>query len=164
MRLSKVFVGALCVGALCFSCSSGSSAGAGSGLRVIEFLESGQDNIPRNRILTFRFSEPVADQQDFFERLKIRNVDRTTGATNFTRATGAYTCSGDKVIFTPTLPNARDRGDAGFKANGFYTVFLKAGPDALRAESGSLLNVQQEFIFDTNEYFEDALPTDPNPG
>jgi len=128
---------------------------------VIEFLESGQDTIPRNRILTFRFSEPVADQQDFFERLKIRNVDRTAGASNFTRATGAYTCSGDKVIFTPTLPNARDRGDAGFKANGFYTVFLKAGPDALRAESGSLLNVQQEFIFDTNEFFEDALPADP---
>ncbi|MHC4974766.1 MAG: hypothetical protein ACYTG3_20815, partial [Planctomycetota bacterium] len=127
---------------------------------MIEFLESGQDNIPRNRILTFRFSEPVAPQQDFFERLKIRNVDRTTGATNFTRATGAYTQAGDKVVFTPTLPNREDRSDAGFKANGFYTVFLKAGPDALRADSGSLIESQQEFIFDTSEYFEDPLPAD----
>jgi len=160
MRMTRFLVGTLCVGALCFSCTSGSGTG-GSGLRVIEFLESGQDNIPRNRILTFRFSEPVAPTQDFFERLKIRNVDRTPGSSNFTRATGAYTCAGDKVVFTPTLPNRTDRGDAGFKSEAFYTVFLKAGPDALRAESGGTILAQQEFIFDTNTYFEDPLPADP---
>ncbi|MHC4136038.1 MAG: hypothetical protein ACYS0K_13745, partial [Planctomycetota bacterium] len=63
---------------------------------MIEFLEAGQDNIPRNRILTFRFSDPVAPQQDFYERLKIRNVDRTPGSSNFTRATGVYNIVGDK--------------------------------------------------------------------
>jgi len=159
--MTRYFVGALCVGALCFSCSGSGGIAAGSGLRVIEFLESGQDNIPRNRILTFRFSEPVADQQDFFERLKIRNVDQTADSSNFTRATGTYTCDGEKVVFTPQLPNRADRTDAGFKANGFYTVFLKSGPDALTSAEGTPVQMQQEFIFDTNEFFEDPLPADP---
>jgi hypothetical protein len=160
MRLARLFVGALCVGALCFSCSGGKS-GAGAGLRLIEFLESEQDNIPRNRVLTFRFSEPVAPLQDFFERLKIRNVDTTPGSSNFARAAGTYTVTGDKVVFTPQLPNRRDRGDAGFRANGNYTVFLKSGPDSLRSVSGAVIATQQEFIFDTNEFFEDPQPADP---
>ena len=57
--MTRSIVGALCVGALCFSCSSGGSSGA-SGLRVIEFLESGQDQIPRNRILTFLTEKVMA--------------------------------------------------------------------------------------------------------
>ncbi|MHC4974916.1 MAG: hypothetical protein ACYTG3_21585, partial [Planctomycetota bacterium] len=114
MRAAVFLLGVLCVS----SCTGGKSDGSGTGLRVIGFLEAGQDNIPRNRALIFQFSEPVAAQQDFFERLKIRNVDRTVGATDFTRATGLYACDGDKVIFTPTLPNLPDRADAGFKANG----------------------------------------------
>jgi hypothetical protein len=134
MRMTRYIVGALCVGALCFSCSSQSGTG-GSGLRVIEFLESGQDNIPRNRILTFRFSEPVAPTQDFFERLKIRNVDRTPGSSNFARATGVYTSDADRVVFTPTLPNRRDREDAGFKADAYYNVFLKSGARNREARS-----------------------------
>jgi hypothetical protein len=130
-------------------------------LRLIEFLEAGQDNIPRNRILTLLFTESVDPLQDLFERLKIRNVDTTPGSSDFTRATGAYTTSGNKVIFTPRLPNAEDRADAGFKADGNYSVFLKAGPDALRAASGAVIQVQQNFIFDTNAFFEDYLPADP---
>ncbi|MHC4974920.1 MAG: hypothetical protein ACYTG3_21605, partial [Planctomycetota bacterium] len=114
MRTALFLLGVLCVS----SCTGGKSGASGTGLRVIGFLEAGQDNIPRNRALIFQFSEPVAPQQDFFERLKIRNVDRTPGASDFTRATGLYACDGDKVIFTPTLPNLPDRADAGFKANG----------------------------------------------
>jgi len=156
MRIAFLLVGVLCV-----SCSGGKSGGSGSGLRLIEFLEAGQDSIPRNRILTFRFSEAVAPSQDFFERLKIRNVDTSPDSSNFARATGVYTIVADKVTFTPQLPNREDRADAGFKADGNYTVFLKSGPDALRSASGAVIQVQQEFIFDTNAYFEDPLPADP---
>ncbi|MGH7162396.1 MAG: hypothetical protein ACREID_02845, partial [Planctomycetota bacterium] len=49
--------------ALVGSCSSG-GGGSGGSFQLIEFLEDGKDGIPRNRILTFVFSSPVAPTQD----------------------------------------------------------------------------------------------------
>ena len=111
--------------------SCGGSTGAGGGFGLIQFLESGQNNIPRNRQLRFRFNEPVADGQDLFTRLKIQNVEQLQGQSNFARAQGFYLISADEVIFTPRLPNEPDRSDAGFRSDGNYHVFLKAGPDGL---------------------------------
>ena len=70
------------------SCSGGASGAGGGAFSLIEFLESGQDNIPRNRTLTFRFSAPVQVLQDFFERLKISNNQTGPGQSNFARAIG----------------------------------------------------------------------------
>ncbi len=63
---------ALTVAALLGACSSSKDGSAG--FQMVQFLESGKDNLPRNRVLTFTFSAPVQAGQDFAERLKIQNV------------------------------------------------------------------------------------------
>ncbi|MHC4225315.1 MAG: hypothetical protein ACYSUN_15100, partial [Planctomycetota bacterium] len=142
-------------------CSKGSSGGAQGGFRMIEFLESGLNGIPRNRDLVFRFSGEVDPNQDFPERLKIQNVQSGQGQSDFSRAIGIYLIVGDEVLFSPRLPQATDRGDAGFRALGNYHVFCKAGPDSLQSMGGEVMAHQQEFLFDTSEFFEDPDPTEP---
>jgi hypothetical protein len=151
---------ALTAGLMLAACGGGSSGSSGS-FGLIEFLESGQNNIPRNRQVRFRFSSPVAAGQDLFTRLKIQNVEQTTGGSNFARAQGFYLINADQVIFTPRLPNKPDRSDAGFKSDGSYHVFLSGGPDGLESEGGEKIPTQQEFLFETNEFFEDVVPSDP---
>ena len=138
-------------------CSSGNGDAVQGNFLLIEFLESGKDSLPRNRELTFRFSATVAPGQDFPERLKIQNVQ----GSDFSRALGLYFVNGDTVTFLPRLPEAMDRSDAGFRANGNYHVFLKAGQDALTSTTGDRIGTQQEFLFDTNDAFEDPLPSEP---
>ncbi|MEM8885285.1 MAG: hypothetical protein AAGD14_14550, partial [Planctomycetota bacterium] len=149
----------LVVASVCFACSGGGSGSSGD-FALIEFLESGQNNIPRNRQIRFRFSAPVKQDQDLFTRLKIQNVISGPNS-NFARAAGFYTLSGDIVLFTPRLPNKEDRSDAGFRANGSYVVFISGGPDGLQSTSGETIPTQQEFTFETNEFFEDVAPADP---
>ncbi len=142
-------------------CTKSSSGGAQGGFRMIEFLESGLNGIPRNRDLVFRFSGEVDPNQDFPERLKIQNVQAGQGQSDFSRSIGIYLCVGDEVHFSPRLPQATDRGDAGFRALGNYHVFCKAGPDSLQSIDGEFMAHQQEFLFDTSEFFEDPDPTEP---
>jgi hypothetical protein len=153
MRSSLLFI--TLIAPILASCGGGSS-GDGD-FRLIEFLESGQAAIPRNRSLTFKFSAPVAQAQDFAERLKIQNVQ----GTSFARAIGVYVVVGEQVRFDPRLPEVADRGDAGFRANANYVVYLKGGPDALTSEGGNQLVSQQEFGFNTSEFFEDPDPQSP---
>ncbi|MCK6460578.1 MAG: hypothetical protein L6Q95_11880 [Planctomycetes bacterium] len=148
------------------SCGGGGGGSGGGGgetsgsFRLVQFLEQGQNGIPRNRVLTFVFSAPVAPAQDFSERLKIQNTQGNPGS-NFSLATGTYETVGDRVTFNPRLPNKEDRSDAGFRENGDYTVFLKAGPDALRSVAGDPISVPQELLFETSEFFEDPSPAQP---
>jgi len=152
---------ALCAAAvLCVGCG-GSSGGSGGGFALIEFLESGQNGIPRNRQVQFRFSEPVASQQDFSTRLKIQNVNAVPDDSNFAKAQGFYLLNGEVVVFTPRLPNKSDRSDAGFREDASYHVFLSGGPDGLVSASGSTIPRQQEFLFETNSNFEDTIPAEP---
>jgi len=151
---------ALLAGLLLSACSGGSS-GTGGEFGLIEFLESGQNNIPRNRQVRFLFSQPVAAGQDLFTRLKIQNVNAVPGDSNFARAQGFYLLNAELVIFTPRLPNQPDRTDAGFKEDGNYHVFLSGGPDGLTSTSGDRIPTQQEFVFETNRYFEDIIPAEP---
>ncbi|MHC4848542.1 MAG: hypothetical protein ACYTEG_08820, partial [Planctomycetota bacterium] len=128
---------------------------------MIEFLEAGQDQIPRNRRLTFRFSSPVMEGQDLYTRLRVQNVIQDAPNSNFARSRGFYLVNGEEVQFTPRLPQLPDRSDAGFLANGSYHVFLSGGPDGLQSTSGGRIPTQQEFIFETNIYFEDIIPAQP---
>ena len=141
------------------SCSGGGGTGDGT-FRLVEFLEAGQSNIPRNRVLTFVFSGTVFENQDFAERLQIENVQPGANS-NFSRAIGTYVVAADRVSFAPRLPQLTDRSDAGLRANGNYTVFLKTGPDALRSDSGSTITAPQEIQFDTGDFFEDPNPAQP---
>jgi len=150
----------LLAAALAASCGGGSGGDKSGTFRLIEFLEQGQNQIPRNRVLTFLFSAPVEPVQDFAERLKIQNTQANPGS-NFSLAIGAYCATGDRVTFNPRLPNKEDRSDAGLRENGEYSVFLKAGPDALRSAEGDQISVPKEMIFDTNEFFEDPFPAEP---
>lgn len=140
------------------SCGGGGGGdGAGGTFFLVEFLESGTNAIPRNRTLKFRFSAPVATAQDFFERLKIVNVEPT----NLSLAVGTYVVTGDEVAFLPRLPEKEDRSDGGFRENASYHVFLKGGPDALRSAGGDGIAQPQEFLFGTSAFFEDPVPTEP---
>ncbi|HEX5137036.1 MAG TPA: hypothetical protein VFY93_08700, partial [Planctomycetota bacterium] len=150
----------LLAAAVAASCGGGSGGGQSGTFRLIEFLEQGQNGIPRNRVLTFLFSAPVEPVQDFAERLKIQNTQGNPGS-NFSLAIGTYDVTADRVSFNPRLPDAQDRSDAGFRENGEYSVFLKAGPDALRSAEGDLISVPREMLFDTSEYFEDPFPAQP---
>jgi hypothetical protein len=142
-------------------CDGGGKGGAGGGeFRLIQFLESNQANIARNHAMTFLFSAPVRPDQDFPQRLKIQNVQQQPGS-DFSLAIGSYVVTGDRVTFAPRLPNLVDRTDAGFRANGNYDVFLKGGPDSLESATGRRIVRPQEFLFITNEYFEDVVPNEP---
>ncbi len=140
------------------SACGGGSSGSSGGFGLIEFLESGQNDIPRNRQVRFRFSEAIAPGQDLFTRLKIQNVEQVPGSSNFARAQGFYLISADQVIFTPRLPNKADRSDAGFKADGAYHVFLSGGPDGLESSTGGRIPTQQEFLFETIDAGGNAAP------
>jgi hypothetical protein len=146
--------------ALAASCGGSGGGGQQGSFRLIQFLEQGQNGIPRNRVLTFLFSSEVAEGQDFAERLKIQNTQGNPNS-NFSLAIGTYEPIGDRVTFAPRLPNKEDRSDAGFREDGEYTVFLKAGPDALVSTGGDPIANPQEMLFDTSEFFEDPFPADP---
>jgi hypothetical protein len=156
----KLCWAALLAAAFAASCGGGGASGGNGSFRLLQFLEAGQNNIPRNRVLTFLFSAPVAEGQDFAERLKIENTQGNPGS-NFSLAIGTYDVVGDRVTFAPRLPNKQDRSDAGFRENGEYAVFLKGGPDALQSVGGAPIARQQQYLFDTNEYFEDPFPAQP---
>ncbi len=160
-RLCSV-LGLVCA-SLTFGCSGGGS-GTGSGdgdFRLVEFLERGQNGVPRNRPLDFVFSGSVLVGQDFFERLKISSVNVGPTGSNFSLAIGAYVVSGNRVTFVPRLPTVADRSDAGFRSDTSYQVTIKAGPDALRAASGSPIRNPDNAFFDTANFFEDFAPADP---
>ena len=154
-------LGLLAAAAMLTACSSGS--GSGSGFQMIQFLESGKNKVARNRTLTFRFNAPVGplSQQDYFERLKIQNVQTDADSSDFSRAIGEYIENGEIVHFVPRLPERADRSDAGYRAFGNYHVFLKAGPDGLQSTSGDQIAVQQEHLFDTDDNFDDEIPDLP---
>ena len=146
---------------LLWGCGGGGESAAGNGFGLIQFLESGKDQVSRNQTLTFRFSTAVQPNQDFFERLKIQNVQTAGGNSDFSRARGVYIVSGDTVMFVPALPVRPDRADAGFLDGGNYHVFLKGGPDALRSVGGDGIPRTQDFLFDTNDLFDDPVPESP---
>lgn len=159
MRAAKWLVASLA--AVVVGACGGGSEGQSGGFRLLQFVESGKDSVPRNRTLVFRFSAPVQADQDLPERLKIQNVQAGGGGSNFSLAVGTYVVDAEKVTFQPQLPEREDRSDAGLRATGEYHVFLKAGPDALAAETGDRIANQQELIFKTSEYFEDLVPDAP---
>jgi hypothetical protein len=148
-------------GALAMVAACGGGKGGGGSFVLLEFLESGKDNLPRNRVMTFLFSKPVESVQDFPERMKIENVVTTPGNSNFSRAVGEYVINGDVVTFIPRLPTRNDRSDAGFRANASYHVFLKGGPDSLASADGDRLSQPVDSTFDTNQFFEDPFPQSP---
>lgn len=138
----------------------GKGDNGGSDFRLIQFLENNQANIARNHAITFLFSGPVRPDQDFNQRLKIQSVQQEPGS-DFTLAIGNYLITGDRVAFSPRLPNLEDRSDAGYRADGNYVVFLKGGPDALESTKGDRIANPQEFTFLTSQFFEDIVPQQP---
>src|SRR5688500_12955110 len=53
---------ALSVGGLVTGCGGGGGSGSGDtlpGVILVDFIQAGQDNVPLNRVLEFRFSSPI---------------------------------------------------------------------------------------------------------
>ena len=157
--MRAAMLSALLAGAFTACSGGGASEGAGD-FRLLEFHEAGRNDIPRNRVLEFRFSMPIRQGQDLASRLKIQNVQPGTDP-NFSLAIGSYLVDGDRVSFAPKLPSLADRSDAGLRANATYIVFLRAGPDALESVAGDRISRPQEFPFGTGSSFEDVLPGEP---
>ncbi len=160
MFRSRVWASLMGVAMLAACSGGGGSGGGGGAFRLVEFLEGGQGNIPRNRVLSFVFSGTVAVGQDLAERIQIENVQAGANS-NFSRAIGTYVVVADRVSFRPRLPERQDRSDAGLREGGNYTVFLKGGADALQSTEGDAIAVPQQFNFDTADFFEDPLPAQP---
>jgi hypothetical protein len=148
-------------GLLLTACGGSSGSNSNGTFSLIEFLEGGQNSIPRNRQVQFRFSDAVQPDQDLSARLKIQNVVQEPGNANFARAAGTYLVNGEIVVFTPRLPTRTDRSDAGFKQDGNYAVFISAGGNGLASQSGDRVSNPQEFRFETNQFFEDVIPDSP---
>jgi hypothetical protein len=157
---SSQFLPLICVAALLLGCSGGEKGTSGE-FQLLQFLLSGKQDVPRNSDLEFIFTAPVDPDQDLHERLKIQNVVTTGWSNDFSRAIGIYVCNGETVTFRPQLPENYWRNDAGLKARGDYHVYLKAAPDALRSMTGDPIPEQQEFTFNTSEYFVDIDPLQP---
>ncbi|MEE8104779.1 MAG: hypothetical protein V3T86_04505 [Planctomycetota bacterium] len=152
---------ALCAAATFVAACSSGGGGTKSAFQVVQFLESGKDDLARNAILNLTFSAPVAQNQDLPTRIKVQNVSVTSTDSNFSVAVGSFLVSGERVTYVPRLPTNTDRTDAGFRVDGDYRIFLSAGPDAVVSTAGDAVIKPQEFAFATASHFEDFDPSSP---
>jgi len=152
---------ALCAAAAFVAACSSGGGSTESAFQVVQFLESGKDNLARNTILNLTFSAPVAPNQDLSSRIRIQDVSVGSTGSNFSVAIGSFLVSGERVTYVPRLPTATDRTDAGFRDDGEYRVFLSAGPDAVVSTAGDAVIQPQEFAFATASHFEDFDPGSP---
>ena len=134
--------------------------GAGQGLVLTSFLQAGQDNVPLNRILEFRFSEPVDPASVTPGSIQIRRG----GAFGLT-AQGTFTADGSVVRFFPRLPSLCDLSDAGFATDTTYRVQLMGYPEefSVKNSKGQPLTTTVTYEFHTlpdtdPAYLEDQIP------
>lgn len=149
--------------------------GAGQGLILVNFFQSGQDNVPINRILKFVFSEPVDPSSimvtdtgsDAYGKgvgsLQIRQGD-AFGLT----ATGKFKVDGSTVYFEPRLPTLCDSSDAGLQPGTTYRVTVMGYPEeySVKNSKGQPLDATVTYEFSTRpdsdpEYLEDQIPATP---
>ena len=146
------------------SCGGGTGgAGSGdtlSGLVLVDFLQSGQDNMPLNRVLEFRFSSPLDPNTIGPASIQIRE------GPSFGQAVfGKYIIQADRVFFEPRLPGLCDLSDSGFHPNIDYRVTIIGSPEefAIRNLTGDPLQSTVASSFHTRldtdpELFEDQIP------
>ena len=153
--------GALLCSALalaCFSvitpgCGGGSAEGAGRGLALLNFINSGVDNTVLNARLEFIFSEAVDPATINNATIQIRE-----GPAFGTAIKGAFIVEGSRVIFEPQLAGLCDQSDSGLKPSTTYRVQVIGFPEefSIRNMAGQALEFTQTYGFSTR------ADTDPN--
>jgi hypothetical protein len=154
----------LLAAALATSCGGG-TGGTGTGdtiegVILVDFVQSGLDNLPLNRTLEFRFSSPIQPSSVGPASIQVRQGPEYGNAVD-----GTYVVQGDRVYFEPRLPGRCDLSDAGFQPDTPYRVTLIGSPEefAIRNLSGDPLQATVSASFSTRndtdpELFEDQLP------
>src|SRR5687768_5819844 len=160
------FLAATGLSALATGCGGG-GGGSGSGdtlpgLILVDFLQAGQDNVPLNRVLEFRFSSPIDPKTIGPESLQIRQ-----GPLFGSQIFGQYIIQGSTVFFEPALAGLCDLSDGGLQPNTDYRVTAIGAPEefAIRNLAGDPLQqtTSQGLTFHTRsdtspELFEDQKP------
>jgi hypothetical protein len=143
----------------------GGSGGSGTGETIpgvvlTDFEQSGQDNVPLNRVLKFTFSSPIDPSSVGPASIQIREGP-TFGAAVF----GRYIVSGNVVRFEPRLAGLCDLSDSGFQPDHDYRVSIIGSPEefAIRNLAGAPMQGTISASFHTRldtdpELFEDQIP------
>jgi hypothetical protein len=159
-----VLVAALLVASLATSCGGG-SGGSGTGdtlpgMILVDFIQSGQDNLPLNRTLEFIFSSLVDPATVGPSSMQIR-----VGPANGLSVDGDYVVQGERVFFEPRIPGLCDLSDSGLQPDTAYRVTLIGSPEefAIRNLAGDPLQATLSMGFSTRsdtdpELFEDQIP------
>jgi hypothetical protein len=147
-------------------CGGGGGSGGGGnipGVVLVNFEQSGQDNVPLNRILTFTFSSPIDPDSVGPASIQIREGP-TFGAAVF----GRYVIEDSVVRFEPRLPGLCDLSDGGLRPGQDYRVTIVGSPEefAIRNLAGSPMQGTVNASFHTRSdttsgLFEDQLPASP---
>jgi hypothetical protein len=144
--------------------SGGSSTGdILPGLVLVNFEQSGEDNVPLNRILKFTFSAELDPDTVGPNSIQIRE-----GPTFGGQVFGKYVIAGNVVRFEPRLPGLCGNTDSGLHANKDYRVSFIGSPEefAIRSLKGDPLLGTVSATFHTRIdtdplLFEDASPSSP---
>jgi hypothetical protein len=158
-----LFLTALSAGAGLAACGGSGGSGTGEtipGVVLVDFEQSGQDNVPLNRVLKFTFSSPIDPSSVGPASIQIREGP-TFGAAVF----GKYIVSGNVVRFEPRLAGLCDLTDSGFQPDHDYRVTIIGSPEefAIRNLAGAPLQGTVSASFHTRldtdpELFEDQVP------
>jgi hypothetical protein len=148
------------------SCGGAGGSGTGEtipGLVLVRFEQSGQDNVPLNRVLTFTFSSPIDPRSVGPASIQIREGP-TFGAAVF----GRYVIDDHVVRFEPRLSGLCDLSDGGLQPDRDYRVSVVGSPEEFAVRNLSGLPMQGTVVasfhtrLDTDpELFEDQVPATP---
>jgi hypothetical protein len=153
-------------GAVAFGTSGCGGAGGTStgdtlpGLILVNFIESGEDNLALNRILQFVFNSPLEPDSVDSTSIQLR-----VGPAFGLSVPGRYVVEGSTVYFEPQLPGLCDLSDGGFRPDTDYRVNILGAPEANAVTNlaGHTLPGTISLSFHTRidtdpNLFEDAVP------
>jgi hypothetical protein len=126
--------------------------GAGQGLTLVSFQQSGLDNVSLNTILEFRFSEAVNPSSVTPASFQIRE-----GTAFGITVPGVFRVVGSTVFFEPRLPAKCDLTDSGFKPDTQYRVTIVGYPEQFRVTN----SVGQPLPQTITHEFRTRVDTDP---
>ena len=143
------------------ACGGGSATGAGRGLALLNFTNSGVDNTVLNARLEFQFSENVDPASISNATIQIRE-----GPSFGSAIEGAFVVNGNTVIFEPRLAGLCDQSDSGLKPSTKYRVQCIGFPEefSIRNLAGQSLESTQTFEFGTRADTDPAKYDDQIPG
>ncbi len=163
--LARVLAGHVVIGMTLggVACGGGGGSSTGETLRgvvLVDFLQAGQDNVPLNRTLEFRFSGPIDPRSVNPDSIQVRS-----GALFGSQVFGTYIIEGSTVRFEPKLASLCDLSDGGFQPDIDYRVTLVGSPEgfAIRDLAGDPLQSTINALFHTRritdpQLFEDQVP------